>query len=296
MSVRNVLSILENDPVDFAIRLASRAGFDYTRRVMTGKMARAGITGPCFLLSFDCDTTKDIEVLPSVHSRLTGAGIMPIYAVPGELLEQGTEVYQALHEDGAQFINHGYATHCQLMEDGTYQSSFFYDTLSETSIVEDMARGDDAIRRVLGLAPRGFRTPHFGTFQAPEHLALLYRECCKLGYKFSSSTTPLYAIKNSPLMRSEGIVEIPVSGCYQWPGTILDSWSFRFAPGRKYGEEDYIRQLRLYQDLMASGVPFLLNIYADPSQVCDWDEFFDAISAFAKYNLKSFEEIPGVCD
>ena len=81
-----------------------------------------------FILSFDCDTEEDIMVACDVHQRLKEIGITPVYAVPGELLKKGENVYRKLYETGAEFINHGGREHTYF--DKKYQrqaSSFFYE-------------------------------------------------------------------------------------------------------------------------------------------------------------------------
>ena len=62
-------------------------------------------------LSFDCDTDQDIDVVWDVHSRLMDINILPVYAVPGDLLKRGEKVYTRIFETGAQFINHGGREH-----------------------------------------------------------------------------------------------------------------------------------------------------------------------------------------
>ena len=39
---------------------------------------------------------------------------------------------------------------------------------------------------------------------------------------------------------------------------------------------------------MNSGEKVFLNIYADPSQVYDWPEFFESITELSAYNVDSF--------
>src|SRR5215470_17243240 len=76
--------------------------------------AQAGIGKPRFLLSFDCDTDLDIEVVEAVHAKLGKLGIRPVYAVPGELLQRGREAYGRIARGGAEFMNHGWAEHTRL--------------------------------------------------------------------------------------------------------------------------------------------------------------------------------------
>ena len=40
-----------------------------------------------------------------------------------------------------------------------------------------------------------------------------------------------------------------------------------------------------------AGRNLVINIYADPSQVYDWPEFFDALEKLAPYNVGSFREL-----
>ena len=51
-----------------------------------------------FILSLDCDTEEDISVIVQVDGRLSGLGIRPVYAVPGELLEKGRDVYKKMYD------------------------------------------------------------------------------------------------------------------------------------------------------------------------------------------------------
>ena len=53
------------------------------------KLARRFAIKDTFLiLSFDCDTQKDIDVLEVLTKRLIKIGINPVYAIPGELIFQ----------------------------------------------------------------------------------------------------------------------------------------------------------------------------------------------------------------
>ena len=244
-----------------------------------------------FLLSFDCDTELDIEVLPQVVAKLQGIGIKPVLAVPGELIEKGQEVYKQFATSGIEFINHGYVQHTHLqLPERIYKSNFFYHKLSRDQISQDINKGHEAIRKHLEITPTGFRTPHFGSFQKSSELQFLWKLLRNMGYEFSSSTTPKGGIKKGPLWK-EHILEIPVTGCPSWPTKILDSWGFGFAPLRSVEKADYISQInKLLKDIEA-GRNIVINIYADPSQVYDWPEFFDALEKLAPYNVGSFKDL-----
>jgi len=232
----------------------------------------------CFVLSFDCDTAEDIAAAGVMHDRLLDMGVKPVYAVPGQLLQQGESTYVRIRETGAEFINHGFIEHTYFDNDkGRYASCFFYDQISQDQVKEDIFAADACLRDVLGIVPKGFRTPHFGTYQKPEHLYYLHGLLKQLDYDFSTSTSPYFSFRYGPLATMNGLTEIPVSGMGSAPLAILDSWACFAAPDRSLTDEDYFleaeRAGKLYQ---AAGVG-VLNYYADPSHVYDKPEFFRAI-------------------
>lgn len=240
----------------------------------------SGLEPARLILSFDCDTKEDIKVVWDVHSRLLDMGVRPAYAVPGALLQQGEETYRRIAETGAEFINHGGVSHTYFDEDaGHHKSCFFYDKLDSAFIIQDVIEGDKIVKDVLGKSPLGFRTPHFGTYQNPSQLRFLHSTLKKLGYRFSSSTTPYWAIRKGPLFSDFGIVELPVTGVPSRPLSIFDSWAYFEAPSRVFDPSDYVREAQELANLFKKSGCGLLNIYADPSHIHDSDQFFDAIAA-----------------
>ena len=251
------------------------------------KAAMQGVDGLYLILSFDCDTDKDIAVVSHVANILSNMGVKAVYATPGQLIERGVRVYRGLLEADNEFINHGYREHT-VFESGQYVSTLFYDRLDETEIIEDIRKGDEVLRDVLGIAPCGFRVPHFGTFQSRQHLAFLHRILKEMGYLYSSSTVPLYAFRYGPIHDVGGLYEIPVSGCYDMPTTILDSYSFCFAQGRGMTKQDYVIQFKKMVDFFSKrNLPGVLNYYADPSQVYDFDGFYEAVSYAVDKGVKN---------
>lgn len=252
--------------------------------------AEAGIAKPRFLLSFDCDTDLDIEVAERVHGELGRRGIRPVYAVPGELLERGRDAYRRIAATGAEFMNHGWAEHTRLdRATGVYDSFLFYDRQSRDWIGEDIRRGHATVLEVTGRAPQGFRTPHFGSFQKREELEFLHGALKKLGYAYSSSTVPFWGLRYGPVFDAFGLSEVPVSGTFERPLDILDTWTHKCL-GEHGGEAGYARQCTRYRDYMAGGKPLLVNVYGDPSQVHDWPGFFDAVGQFAPWAVSSYAE------
>lgn len=89
-----------------------------------------------------------------------------------------------------------------------------------------------------------------------------------------------------------GLYEIPVSGCYDYPLMILDSWGFRYAEDRKFNEDDYVRQFRkMISYFTERKMPGILNIYADPSQVYDWPAFLECMKQAAESSVPSYEHV-----
>jgi len=253
---------------------------------------KAGLKKPVFILSFDCDTQKDIRVVGDVHKRLTDMGVMPVYAVPGRLLEQGEVVYGKIAEEGAEFINHGYEEHCRLLDDGvTYDSSFFYDQLDNETIRKDVLDGDRTLRQVLGITPKGFRTPHFGSYQKQKHLQYLHSLLQELEYDFSTSTVPLAGLRWGVGFSKFGLPEFPLTGCPSEPLRMLDSWTFRFAPGRTVSESHYVQFAEQMIEQAETLDPYLINLYADPSQIHDWNDFFEVMEKLAPFNIPSYKNL-----
>lgn len=250
-----------------------------------------GIKRKFFILSLDCDTEQDISVVDQVDERLGRFGIKPVYAVPGELLEKGKDVYKKIYDTGREFINHGYFSHSTYnSETGTYRSDFFYDKLTPERVLEDIQKGHDAFKALFGKHPEGFRTPHFGTFQGAKQLDFLHSNLKRLGYKFSTSTMPKYGFLRGPLSEVKGrLYEIPVSGCFDWPLSVLDSWGFRFDSKRKVCPEDYCLQFnKMLNFFKNNGQPVILNFYVDPFQVYDWDAFFSCMETASEFAVDSY--------
>lgn len=290
----NKLQAAAKDPLFALGYVATSVAPGLTRRRYQSLAASEGMRSSYFVLSFDCDTEKDIEVVESVHRRLADLGICPSYAVPGQLLELGSSAYRAIAATGAEFINHGYLSHTDyLPETRGYVSTLFYDQISPDEVVTDIRRGHQACEDVLGVIPEGFRTPHFGTYQRAAHLDQLYSTLADLGYRYSSSTTPASALwKGAVHHAGNGIIEIPVSGCFDFPMRILDSWGFRFSPTRTFNAQDYVTQFdRLVSWLTSPGNVGILNIYADPSQVYDWDAFFECMAKTRDLRRVSFNQL-----
>lgn len=270
------------------------------RALITRAMRVRGkrIDRPCLLVSFDCDTGKDIEVVPDVRDRLAQSGIRANYAVPGAILEASPEMFRELACD-AELLNHGYAQHTRFVAPTrTYESTLSYRGLARHVIEADVIKGHRSHEAVLGKAPGGFRTPHFGSFDRRRDLTFLWSLLGSLGYRYSSSTSPRHAIIHGALWRvGHGLVEIPLTPRLDHPLQVLDSWSFRFAPGRRVDERDFEDQLgHLLNRLGADRHPLIVNIYADPSQVWDWPGFYKTVERGASFAIPSYSKLLELLD
>ncbi len=256
---------------------------------------KQGLRRVYFILSFDCDTEFDIEVIEELARRLGKIGINPVYAVPGELLEKGARIFRHIADTrGSEFINHGYRIHTVFdAENKLYRSVLFYNDIPGKEIIDDIKNGHSAVSSVIGRAPIGFRIPHFGTFQKHGQLGLVYDVIKGLGYRYSTSTLPSFAFVRGPVREIKGgLYEIAVSGCYDRPLHVLDSWGFRFAPRRIFKEEDYKKQFEKMVNYMKNeATAGILNCYVDPSQVYDWDLFFECMELAAPFAISSYLEL-----
>ena len=246
--------------------------------------AKSGIRRPGFVLSFDCDTDRDSAVVLSLHERLRGAGLHPLYAVAGEVLQSATDTYRSLARDGAEFLNHGYRRHAAIdAGSGDRISTYFYDAARRGEWQDDIRLGHSAVADVAGRTPDGFRTPHFGSFDGWPELNQLWHLLAGMGYRYSSSTRPVFAAAYGPVYRTAGIAEFPVSGCLDRPAQILDSWGL--IAGGGHDSAGILSQLDAYLALMRQGLPLLLNMYLDPVDIAGRDDVIAALGRFAPYEV-----------
>jgi peptidoglycan/xylan/chitin deacetylase (PgdA/CDA1 family) len=233
-----------------------------------------------FLLSFDCDNTEDIEDLPVILDFLKQNDIPATFAVPGEILEQGQDVFRQARDDGHDFIGHGYKRHSAI-EAGEYKSTLFYHDLTDDEIEQDIKQGFKTIEKILGINSIGFRIPHFGHSQKASELSRVYSNLIPLNVAFSSSTLPISAIKRGPLFRDvSGIIELPISPAYTLPAAILDTYSYGFSP--KYTVRTFADFKVEFDKLMSfcDQAPYVINTYCDPSQAVTMGNFwFDSIKS-----------------
>jgi peptidoglycan/xylan/chitin deacetylase (PgdA/CDA1 family) len=253
-----------------------------------GRLARLqGFDRLYVALSFDCDTPEDIPAAEQVHTWLSKRGLKATYAVPGAQLLEGAQTYRRLLDMGADFINHGARPHAE-WRDGRYWSATFYNEMTTDHVIDDIRQGHDICTQVLGRAPVGFRAPHFGYFQSHEQRDVMYSVLKELGYAYSTSTLPEYGLRNGPVVQENGIKEIPLSGSYADPVTILDSWNYIISPNEPYLKDDFADLfIQMVDQMRVLEVTGVLNYYVDPAHVVKGRAFYRAMDYLIQNQIES---------
>ena len=228
-------------------------------------------------MSYDCDTPEDANAAAQLFDQLEARKVPAAFAVPGAMLLDASDVYGRLAARGVTFLNHGALPHTEF-RDGRYHARTFYNEMSEQQVVQDISEGHRIVTQVTGRAPRGFRAPHFGYFQKPEQRALVYQVAREHGYAFCSDTLPGTGYARGPIFDAGGLAEIPLSGSYADPYTILDSWNYLADAVNFRLREDYLALFSETVDYFTSRkLPAVLNYYVDPAHVIGSDTFMNAI-------------------
>jgi hypothetical protein len=229
------------------------------------------------VLSFDCDTDEDIPAAREVHAWLHERGARGVFAVPGAQLTRGVETFRKMANEGAEFINHGALPHTE-WRDGRYWSITFYDQMTQAAVAQDIQEAHKILADAIGVKPAGFRAPHFGHFQNPAQLALIYETIRGLGYRYASTTTPLHLQRLGPVGQIDGIWELPVSGRYRNPLGLFDSWG---SIESEFSPKITQQYQRLFEqnvdDLLQAQVVGVINHYVDPAHVTDRGFFYASL-------------------
>ena len=256
-----------------------------------GRLQRGGgvlLPGPCFdaimerqqgfapwcTLSFDCDFPRDIEVLPQLVSLLERFGHTASFACVGQWIRRFAEAHRTLVAAGHELLNHT-DTHPNLYHPGyPYArheglSRKRFNQIPPCERREEIERCHRTCVEVLGYAPVGFRTPHFGAL----HLDGVYPALAELGYRFSTSTLATAAPGNGlPHQHPCGVWEIPLSPCPAHPFGVFDSWHSLGKRRAAHAERGELAALfgRLGDRVLSGGG--LVNAYFDPKDVLESGE------------------------
>lgn len=227
--------------------------------------------------SFDCDTDEDIPAAKKIHDWLLARGHRAVFAVPGAQLKAGEKIFRQMANQGAEFINHGAAAHAE-WRGGRYWSTTFYSEMSLDEVEADIRLGHKILEQVTGTPAQGFRAPHFGHYQDKHQLQHIYTILQSEGYVYASTTLPSAHKIFSPLHKTEGIVEFPVSGHYYSPLQVFDSWSHLVSPYQPVITDEYSEKIvTSVGKLLDAGVHGILGYYSDPAHVAGNQSFFNAL-------------------
>lgn len=244
------------------------------------KIHKFGIDEKIIILSFDCDSPSDAVASLKLSHWLQQNNIPAVFAVPGQTLLKNQKIYNKIPTNFFEFINHGYIEHVKYDDkQKRYVGHSWYHQMTDTEIKNDINKGHQTIIKKMGITPKCFRAPHFGLFQQPQQLDLIYQTINKLGYTGASTTIPKNAIKNGPIIKTKySIYELPVTGCFDNPYIILDSWTFIASPIRQYSYSDYQNQFnKIINFHTTNNLPCLLGFYVDPSHIIDNPNFLQML-------------------
>jgi len=220
------------------------------------------------ILSFDCDFPRDIEVLKRLVQLLGEFSARASFACIGQWVLKYPDEHRLLVASGHEIINHT-ETHPNL-----YHPSYdyarekglsreYFNRISSDARRLEIERGHATLSDILGVAPVGFRTPHFGAL----HVDDVYPVLANLGYRFSSSTMTS-RVGPVPFQAHKGVWEIPVSPCPEHPFGVFDSWHSIGKCNASHSEVGGLTSL--FADLLDAVIVGnrggLVNIYLDP-----WD-------------------------
>tara|TARA_Y100000590_G_scaffold457581_1_gene610514 strand:- start:10998 stop:11891 length:894 start_codon:yes stop_codon:yes gene_type:complete len=246
-----------------------------------------------FLLSFDCDTQKDIDSLENLLKKLKSISFKIVLAIPGELVSKNINLIINLKNNyEIEFLNHGYYLHTELDEKtNIYKPIFSYENKDINFIKEDIKLAHDFFKDKLQIELKGFRAPHFGDINYRKKRKI-FKYLKNLGYLFSSSSIYDTALFKGPIFSCEGITEITVTGCADKQSSILDSWSFLVQKDNKLDlSSEYIAEIKKLIYLFDDDKHNFINIYADPSHIINVDNFFNVLKDLVKFNLLNFRDI-----
>ena len=267
--------------------LASRAGSRIARvaPALTFKILHSWPDGveklnsSAFVLSFDCETERDVRVLPRLIQQLGDAGVRASFAVIGALAERFPDPHREIVDAGHEALNHGYSEHTSISEDGSYESTFYYNDLTQQKMLDEIVRGARAIETVCGVTPVGFRAPHFGTLKVSAgDIDRLYGALLESGAMYSSSVCDVDALRLGFGRHGPRLPEFPLASHPDRPLAVLDSWSTVAVFGDDYVPGSLLNPIeRLLRRLAGAAVPRFGSVYLDPAQVVELPEFVECL-------------------
>lgn len=222
------------------------------------------------VLSFDADTEEDTNCLDVLMDKVEEYGFKICVAAIGELVQEAPEQYKLVLDRGHELINHGYSRHAC---DSLRSQMLSYNLLESSSIENEIYKCQQVIYDQFGVLLKGFRVPHFGTFQSVEQLKMLYNILSRLGFAYSSSTLASSAY-NFPAKDRMGIFEFPLTSLTDRPRSLFDSWNFMKSNKPRWNvNKFYSRFSQIIKFAVKDNQRYVLNFYFDPSHVLKIPQF-----------------------
>lgn len=242
------------------------------------------------MVSFDCDRPEDTQALGDLSSLLSQYNIPCSIAVTAALIEGYENEYKNFFSCGHELLNHGYSLHTNTNERKKIYSEFYYHDADSTFIENEIAKAQDVYQNLLGVCPKGFRVPHFGTFQNKEKMLMLYNVLKKQGFAYSSSLMCFPMKQYGWSFSTNGIVEFPLSNRVSLPYSVVDSHTLIYTQSRLNIKNRFFKEFRKMLDVaLENEQSTIINFYADPSQVTYEEQFENALEyAYSKGSLVEF--------
>lgn len=236
-------------------------------------------------ISFDCDSYKDVCVLPNLLEYLESYNFKSSFACIGKLIEKYPKEHKLIIENGHEIINHTYSH--PFNEELNSLNKF--DKLPIGLQREEIVKCHKVCKSILGYEPNGFRIPHFAT----QYTDTIYSILSELGYSYSSS---LLSVK-SPTFGApyciNGILELPIMTCPGHPFQAFDTYhAFRSKLTSHKNEADF---LETFEELIKFNLEreLYINLYMDPLDIANFENMAAILDCIEKYklNFKNYNSI-----
>lgn len=173
--------------------------------------------------------TEDYEKLPLLLDMLKEFKVKATFGIIGKWLEAEPEIHKRMVAEGHEIMNHTYSH----PNNEVFHPNEYFNQLTPEQQAKQITDCHETIKKILGVTPVGFRTPHFGDLHTPFVYAVLE----KLGYQYSSSIImtktkskgrPYYPSKKDYLLpgkedNASKVLEIPVISCPEHYVPAIDS-------------------------------------------------------------------------
>jgi len=235
-------------------------------------------------LSFDCDSSKDVEALPKLLDMLSSYDYKVSFACVGKLIEKYPKEHAKIIENGHEIINHTY-THPWNEELNSLKQ---FNKLSIIEQKSEIFQCHNVCKEVLDYEPVGFRIPHFAILYTDP----IYDILADIGYKYSSSILGVKAQSFGNPYTVKGIMEFPIITCPKHPFQAFDTYHAFRSRITSHNEKDFYDVFMQVVEWSAKNGMYI-NMYFDPLDVINFknlDIFFQFINEHCA-NIEPYRDI-----